>query len=170
VLGHLRPVKDPFRTAEAARLLPPESKVRVVHIGAPIAPGMAERAREESRTNPRYRWLGEMPQARAIRRLAACRALVLTSFSEGGANVLGEAICSGVPVLSSKISGVIGTLGPRYPGYFRAGDTRALARLMRRFEADAGFRRELLRRCRALRPLFRPSLEQASWRALLAEL
>jgi hypothetical protein len=83
--------------------------------------------------------------------------------------VLGEAICSGLPVLSSKIAGIIGTLGPDYPGYFRAGDTLGLARLMRRFETDAAFRRELLRRCRALRPLFRPSLEKASWRALLAE-
>jgi len=170
VLGHLRPVKDPFRAAEASRLLPADSGIRIVHIGAAIAPGMAERAREEAETNPRYRWLGEMPQGRAVRRLAACRALVITSLSEGGANVLGEAICSGRPVLSSKISGVIGTLGADYPGYFRAGDTRALARLMRRFETDAGFRRELLRRGRALRPLFRPSLEKASWRALLKEL
>lgn len=170
VLGHLRPVKDPFRAAEAARLLPPESRVRVIHIGAAIAPGMAARAKEEEETNPRYRWLGEMSQPKAVRRLAACRALAITSLSEGGANVLGEAICSGRPVLSSRISGVIGTLGPDYPGYFRAGDTRALARLMRRFETDAGFRRELLRLGRALRPLFRPSLEKASWRALLAEL
>jgi len=170
VLGHLRPVKDPFRAAEAARLLPPESRVRVIHIGAPLAPGMAERALEEQETNPRYRWLGEMSQRRALRRLAASRALVLTSLSEGGANVLGEAICSGLPVLSSRISGVIGTLGPDYPGYFRARDTRGLARLARRFETDAAFRRELWRRCRALRPLFRPALEKESWRRLLAEL
>jgi putative glycosyltransferase (TIGR04348 family) len=170
VLGHLRPVKDPLRAAEAARLLPADSRVRVVQIGAAIAPGMEAQAREEEETNPRYRWLGEMPQRLAVRRLAACRALVITSHSEGGANVLGEAICSGVPVLSSKISGVIGTLGPKYPGYFAAGNTRALARLMRRFETDAAFRRELLRRCREFQPLFRPSLELQSWRRLLAEL
>jgi len=170
VLGHLRPVKDPFRAAEAARLLPERSRVRIVHIGAAIAPGMEERAVEEQEVNPRYRWLGEMPQRPALRRLAACRALVLTSFSEGGANVLGEAICSGLPVLSSRISGVIGTLGPDYPGYYRPGATRALARLISRFEADAAFRRELWRRCRALRPLFRPALERQTWRKLLAEL
>jgi glycosyltransferase involved in cell wall biosynthesis len=163
-------VKDPLRAAEAARLLPADSRIRIVHIGAAIASGVAARARKEEAINPRYRWLGELPQRRAIRRLTACRALVLTSRSEGGANVLGEAICAGLPVLSSKISGVIGTLGPGYPGYFPAGDTRALARLMRRFETDATFRRELLRRCRALRPLFKPSLERESWRRLLAEL
>jgi hypothetical protein len=28
VIGHLRPVKDPFRTAMAARLLPPSSRIR----------------------------------------------------------------------------------------------------------------------------------------------
>src|SRR5207245_3697077 len=33
VLGHLRPVKDPFRAALAARLLPASSRVRVLHIG-----------------------------------------------------------------------------------------------------------------------------------------
>src|SRR5262249_35882492 len=32
VLGHLRPVKDPFRTALAARLLPPASRLRVLHL------------------------------------------------------------------------------------------------------------------------------------------
>lgn len=170
VLGHLRPVKDPFRAAEAARLLPEGSRIRIVHAGAAIAPGMAERAAEEERLNPRYRWVGELPRPRALRRLASCQALVLTSLSEGGANVLGEAICLGLPVLSSRISGVIGTLGPQYPGYFPAGDTRALARLLRRFEADAAFRRELRRQCRALRPLFRPALERESWRRLLAEL
>ncbi|HEU5219125.1 MAG TPA: glycosyltransferase, partial [Gemmatimonadales bacterium] len=153
-----------------ARLLPGDSRIRVVQIGAPLAPGMEERAEEERERNPRYRWLGEMPHRAALRRLARCRALVLTSLSEGGANVLGEAIVLGLPVLSSRISGVIGTLGPAYPGYFPAGNTRALARLMRRFEADAGFRRELDRRCRALRPLFRPSLERESWKKLLAEL
>src|SRR5262249_59814769 len=44
VMGHLRPVKDPFRTALAARLLPPSSRARVLHVGAalradPAAPG-----------------------------------------------------------------------------------------------------------------------------------
>src|SRR5213079_1662071 len=37
VLGHLRPVKDPFRAAAAARLLPATSRVRIVQIGAALS-------------------------------------------------------------------------------------------------------------------------------------
>src|SRR6201997_1468298 len=33
VIGHLRDVKDPLRAAAAARLLPPASRIRIVHIG-----------------------------------------------------------------------------------------------------------------------------------------
>jgi hypothetical protein len=54
VIAHLRPVKDPFRTARAARGLPPSSRVRVLHLGAATDEGMARRARAEMRVNPRY--------------------------------------------------------------------------------------------------------------------
>src|SRR5207302_5668338 len=56
VLGHLRPVKDPFRTAQATRLLPPSSRVRVLHVGAALSADMAEQAAAEAAGNPRYRW------------------------------------------------------------------------------------------------------------------
>src|SRR5438034_382794 len=59
VLGHLRPVKDPFRAAEAARLLPDFSRLRVLQVGAALSQEMAELACAEMRTNFRYRWLGE---------------------------------------------------------------------------------------------------------------
>ena len=35
VMGHLRPVKDPLRSALAARLLPDSSRIRIVQIGTP---------------------------------------------------------------------------------------------------------------------------------------
>jgi hypothetical protein len=35
---------------------------------------------------------------------------------EGGAHVIMEAICSGVPVLASRIAGNIGMLGEDYAG------------------------------------------------------
>ena len=65
VLGHLRPVKDPFRTALAARLLPAESRIRVVHVGAALSEEMAELARAEAAENPRYRYVGELPRWKA---------------------------------------------------------------------------------------------------------
>jgi hypothetical protein len=47
VVGHLREVKDPFRAAEAARRLPPESRVVVTHVGGALEEGMEARARAE---------------------------------------------------------------------------------------------------------------------------
>src|SRR4029077_14402852 len=46
VLGHLRPVKDPFRTALAARRLPASSRIRVRHAGAALSPAMEKQARQ----------------------------------------------------------------------------------------------------------------------------
>jgi glycosyltransferase involved in cell wall biosynthesis len=44
---------------------------------------------------------------------------------EGSSNVLSEALASGVPVIASKISGLMGTLGRSFIGYFPVGDTKA---------------------------------------------
>ncbi len=170
VMGHLRPVKDPFRTALAARLLPADSRVRVIHVGGALTPEMETQAHNEERTNPRYRWLGEVPRRKALRILARCRLLSLTSRLEGGANVVSEAVTVGVPVVSSRIAGSVGLLGEAYPGYFPVGDTAALGDLLRRAETDAAFLDDLTRRCRALRPLFEPAEERRRWRELLAEL
>ena len=65
--------------------------------------------------------------------------MVLSSRSEGGANVISEAIVAGVPILASRMDGNVGLLGADYPGYFPVGDTQALARLLWRIEADAPF-------------------------------
>jgi hypothetical protein len=70
VVGHLRSVKDPFRTALAARLLPSSSRIRVLHIGGAMNEEMAARARAEMKVNPRYLWLGEQPRWRTRRILA----------------------------------------------------------------------------------------------------
>ena len=121
VLGHLRPVKDPFRTAMAARQLSPSSRIQVVHVGGALTDDMRVQADAEAAINPRYRWLGELPRWRALRVLARSRVLVLTSQMEGGANAVCEAIACSVPVISSRISGSIGLLGEDYPGYFPAG-------------------------------------------------
>jgi glycosyltransferase involved in cell wall biosynthesis len=139
VLGHLRPVKDPFRTAEAARLLPASSRIRVLHAGAALSPAMEHQARAEEAINSRYRWLEDLPRWKALRLLARSRLLVLTSLMEGGANTISEAIAAGVPVLASRIPGSVGLLGTQYPGYFPVGDTAALAALLTRAETDTKF-------------------------------
>jgi putative glycosyltransferase (TIGR04348 family) len=67
VIGHLREIKDPFRAAMAARLLPESSRIRIIHVGGAMDEKMAERARREMAVNPRYRWLGEQPHWRVRR-------------------------------------------------------------------------------------------------------
>ena len=170
VLGHLRPVKDPFRTAKATWLLPGSSRIRAVHVGAALSAEMRERARAETTANPRYEWLGEVPRWRALRVLARCRLLVLTSRMEGGANAVSEALACSVPVVSAEISGSIGLLGPDYPGYFPVGDTRALADLLSRAETQAPFYDALKEWCARLRLVADPGRERRHWRKLLAEL
>lgn len=170
VLGHLRPVKDPFRAAEAARLAPPASRLRVLQVGGALDSEMERHARAEERENARYRWLGELPREDALAVLSRCRLLVLTSVLEGGANVISEALVAGVPVVSSRIPGSVGLLGAAYPGYFPVGDTAALAALLARAETDAGFYRELEQGCAAVAPRFHPEREREAWAALLREL
>jgi putative glycosyltransferase (TIGR04348 family) len=169
-LAHLRPVKDPFLLADAVRLLPASSRVQALHLGAALDATSEARARAEAASNPRWRWLGGVGRAAAKRRLAASRLLVLTSRSEGGANVVGEAIACGVPILSTRIDGSRALLGDGYPGYFEPGDAPALARLLARAEAEPRWRAELAAHGRRLRSAFAPERERATWRALLDEL
>jgi putative glycosyltransferase (TIGR04348 family) len=170
VLGHLRRIKDPFRAAKATRRLPPSSTIKVLHAGRALTASMAERAREEMRRNPRYRWLGDMSHDHALHLLARSRLLVLTSRAEGGANVVSEALAWGVPVVASKIPGTVGLLGEDYPGYFEVGDTRALATLLDRAETEPEFLEALQAACARRTWLVDPVLERRAWRALLQEL
>lgn len=170
VVGHLRPEKDPFRTALAARLLPPESRILVQHAGRALTDEARERAEAEQQQNPRYHWLGELPRARARALIGRCRVLALTSRMEGGANVLSEALIAGTPVIASRIACTEAILGADYPGLFSFGSTQALAELLQRVEQEKGFLDDLARRCRARRSLVSPAREKAAWKALLREL
>src|SRR5215470_11914934 len=145
VIGHLREVKDPFRAAKAARRLPASSRIRIVHLGAAETPQWAATARAETAANPRYVWRGDRPRADVRRLLGRARAMILSSLSEGGANVISEAVAAGVPVLATRIEGSVGLLGRDYPGYFPVGDTEVLARLLHRIETDTAFLERLHR-------------------------
>jgi putative glycosyltransferase (TIGR04348 family) len=169
VLAHLRAVKDPLRAAFAVHDLPAGSRVQVAHAGGVLDSELAHDVEVEQRTNPRYRWLGDLPRKRALGLLAGSHLLALTSFLEGGANVVSEAIAAGVPILSTHIPGSVGILGADYPGYFPVGDTGTLRALIQRAEADTAFYAELKRRIRDLKPLVDPQRERQSWFALLGE-
>lgn len=170
LLAHLRDVKDPLLAARAARRMDPASRLQIVHFGAAHSDEAAAEARREEECNPRYRWLGPVRRARALRELCQSHLLLVSSRLEGGANVVTEALACAVPVLSTRIDGSVGLLGPDYPGYFPAGDAGALAAALQRVETDAAFQAELTRRVEALRPRVHPDRERDAWRDLLAEL
>jgi putative glycosyltransferase (TIGR04348 family) len=167
VIGHLREEKDPFRAAAALARLPQEPAIEVVHAGAALSADMAREARRRMRGEPRYRWLGGLPHARALAWLARSHLLVVSSRMEGGANVIAEAARIGTPVLASRVPGNVGMLGRRYPGYFALGDERALARLMARAHREAEFYRRLQRALAARRARFAPSAERSALSAAL---
>jgi putative glycosyltransferase (TIGR04348 family) len=167
VLAHLRDIKDPLLAARAVGAAP---GVRVIHLGDADA-AWAARARDAERaTGGRWSWLGARRRQDALAILAGSHAALVTSISEGGANVVSEAIAAGVPVLSTRIAGSLGVLGDDYPGLFDVGDAAALGALLARCARDAAFVGELRARVVALQPLVDPARERASWRELLAEL
>lgn len=170
VIAHLRDVKDPLRAAKAARLLPQSSRIRIVHVGKALTPDHEEAASREAEENPRYRWLGELSGERTATVLGQSRLLVLSSVLEGGANVLSEAVVAGVPVLASDIPCARGLLGDDYPGLFPVGDTRGLADLLGRAEADPAYYAELAARCRSVSWKFDPEREIDALRSLLEDL
>ena len=170
LLAHMREVKVPLLGAQAVRRLPPRSRVRLLHLGAALDAGSAQRARREMAENPRYLWLGQRPHRAALATLAGSRALLVTSRLEGGCNAVSEAIASGVPVLCTRVAGLLGVLGADYPGFFPVGDAAALAGLLGRAEEDAAFLASLRAAVERLRPLVDPDREREAWGRLLAEL
>jgi putative glycosyltransferase (TIGR04348 family) len=169
LIGHLRKEKDPLRVAMAVRQLPTESRIAVVHIGRALDDHLSRRAAFETERNARYRWLGELPHDRTRKILAESHLTVIPSHIEGSSNVLSEALASSVPVIASRISGLIGTLGKDYPGYFRASDTRQLAALLAKAESDRRFYLALKEACGRLRSLVHPTREVRGWKSLLGE-
>lgn len=170
VIGHLRAVKDPFRAAMAARILPDSSRIRVLQVGKAMNEAMATRARKEMLSNKRYQWLGERPQSGVRRILAKSHLVVLSSRMEGGANVLSEAIVASVPILASRIDGNVGILGEDFPGYFGVGDTEQLSHLLTRAETCPEYLAELRARGNNLAPLFNPAREKQAWADLIGGL
>lgn len=168
--GHLRDEKDPLRAALAVRGLPAASRLQIDAYGKAHTPKWAAAARSETLRNQRYRWHGEISQARLRQVYRRSHLLALTSRMEGGANVVSEAIMAGLPVIASEIPGSVGLLGEDYPGYYPAGDTAGLRRLMLRAESDRPFYTQLQAMCDARRRLFTEQQERQGWARLLAEL
>ncbi len=169
VIGHLREEKDPFRAAQALAHLR-ERRIRVVHLGKAMTPAMARQARAYMRAEPRYRWLGELSHAAAMRWLARSHAMVISSRMEGGAHVVSEAIGIGVPVIASAIAGNVGLLGEHYPAYFPLANETALAAQLARAQSDPTWLAALESAVKARRHEVDPATERDAIARLLDDL
>ena len=102
--------------------------------------------------------------------IASSHLVAITSRVEGSSNVLSEALVSSVPVVASRIPGIIGPLGTGYPGYFPPGDTQALKQLLLRAETEAEFYQKLKAECTRLASVVQPQREQKAWANLLKKI
>jgi len=136
--------------------------LRFLHVGGALSADLGRMAEATAAQCDAYHWLGELAHDAARELLRRSRLLVVPSLMEGGANVIIEAVTSGVPVLASDISGNRGMLGVDYAGYFPVGDAAALARLVERVAGDAAFDRLLRAQCALRAPLFAPEREKAA--------
>jgi len=170
MVGHLRAEKSPTTLLAAARLLRTRPDIRIDLIGAPLDRQLAAQARAADRACAGLRWLGGLPHADTLRRIQRAHLLVHASAIEGGAHAILEAVCSGTPVLASRIPGNVGMLGDDYAGYFPLGDAPALARALERCRDDPKFLATLARQCRARASRFNPDAERRALRRLVSSL
>jgi putative glycosyltransferase (TIGR04348 family) len=174
MVGHLRAEKSPETLFAAAELLKTEEGIFIDHIGAGLDAALAKAAKVTQKSSPHYRWLDAVPHEATRRAIGRAHVLVHASKMEGGAHVLMEAVCSGTPVLASRIDGNVGMLGKDYAGYFDWGDAAGLARLLRECRASQndpnGFLAQLEKQCEARAPLFAPERERAKLNALVSAL
>lgn len=186
-VGHLRDEKDPLTLMAAARLLRADAGIRITHIGAALDPALADAALATQAQCPHYRWLGPLPHGATRQRIQRAHLLVHPSRMEGGAHVVMEAMCSGTPVLASRIAGNVGLLGADYLGCFEAGDAAGVAEWLLRCREDQlaeaaqtqpvpasapqmGWLAQLQAQCAARAPLFSPENERLSLRRLIVSL
>ena len=174
MVGHLRDEKFPQTLFAAARLLAGHADIFIDHIGDALDAALGKQAQACAAECPQYRWLGGLPHHATRRRIQHAHVLVHTSRMEGGAHVVMEAICSGTPVLASKIPGNVGMLGLEYAGYFEPGDAEGLADSLLRCRAEQtrtdGFYSLLQAQCARRAPLFAPAAEKAALMELVHDL
>lgn len=163
-VGHLRHEKDPFTPITAMRTLMDESRIRLIHVGGALDREHADTIKQVARDEPRLAWVGAKDRSKTRKYIKRANLLVIASKMEGGANVIVEAVTSGVPVIASRVSGNVGMLGDDYAGYFEFGLAHDCAALMQRCESDKRFLAKLASQCAKRAKLFAPEREAAAIR------
>ena len=174
MVGHLREEKNPRMLWRTVRQIAPDAGILIEHIGNALDATLAHEAEATAAACPHYRWLQGRTHSDTLRRIQRAHLLVHTSRSEGGAIVISEALCSGTPVLATRIDGNTGLLGTDYAGLVEPDDADALARQLLQCRASQGDAHGLLARwqqqCAACARLFAPEAEQAALQAWLQRL
>lgn len=170
MVGHLRPEKDPPTLFAALRRLAGRGGWCFEHMGAALDEALGAQARALQSEVPAYQWIGALEHAATRERIARAHVLVNASVVEGAPTVVVEAVASGTPVLASRIPGHLGLLGSDYPGLFAPGDAGALATLIENVLDEPAMLPALSEAAARRAPLFEPAREQATLRALMAEL
>ncbi len=170
MVGHLREVKSPQTYFDAAALLSDRPDIRLDHIGGALEPALGAAAQALMQRCPTYRWLGALSHEQTRRRIQSAHVLVHPSRLEGGAHVVIEALCSGTPVLASRVDGNVGLLGEDYLGLFDWNDAAGLAGLLRQCRDDPAMLAALQSQADARAALFHPDQEKLRLLGLVADL
>ena len=166
LIGHLRPVKNPFLINMALKELD-ALKLDVFTLGAALEPSMLANVKTWQLADPRFHWLDDIPYAETLSWIQQVDFTLNTSHSEGGSNAVAESIVLGTPVLASKIEGNIGMLGDDYLGYFEPNNPSSLVKLIRRSITNSSFHQTLLQQITELQKNFLPEKEIEAWLKLL---
>ncbi len=184
VIGHLRAVKDPLLPVRAIEILRErlsrdqaavkDVQLTIRHFGKLLDLTLEEKveaAQEQLASGPlRWQWNGPVSETGIRQVMSSAPLLIMPSLHEGGANVVGEFLVSGLPIVASRVAGNTGILGEDWPALFDAGDSRALADLLLLWNQDEGFREQVYQAARNLAGQHDLRCERQRWGDLFEEL
>ncbi len=152
--GNMRKEKNPALAVAAAEKISPALEIH--HYGECTSTG-SENVIEH----------GIFSHDTMLDAMSSAGVLLNTSFQEGGANAICEAVTMGLPVVASAIPGNIGMLGEDYAGLFPSNDLDALVNMLEKTANDPDFYALLKKQLAARAPLFTYAQESESWQDLL---
>jgi glycosyltransferase involved in cell wall biosynthesis len=166
LVGHLRPVKNPFLMNQALAQLS-ALDVHAYTLGAALEPNMINEVNRWQKEDSRFKWLDDVAHAKTLSWMSQVNFTLNTSHSEGGSNAVTESIMLGTPVLASSIEGNVGLLGRNYLGYFEPGCSEELAKLINRALTDQDFSNDLALQIKELQPRFSAQKETDGWLSII---
>lgn len=167
-LGHLRPVKNSHQMWRAMQLVSAPD-FQAFLLGAALESKDGALAEQHRDSDARFDWRADLTRPAALEFLMGSVATLNTSYLEGGANSVAEAIVLGIPVLASDIDGNRGLLGSDYAGLYPVKSDEALASLMKKIISCEDFRETLKTQLKERAGLFTADKELVGWVNILEE-